>query len=323
MHNFLSKADVSDPAALLAAALRTQAGTEDHSLAGLGKTLVLLFFNASLRTRLSTQRAAHRLGMDVISMNVNQGWGLEFEDGTVMDLDKAEHVREAAAVISQYADVIGIRTFAGLTDRDFDYGETVLRQFVRFASVPVVNLESATVHPLQSFTDWLTIEAHKTRPRPRVVLTWAPHPRALPQAVANSFLEWMRDTDYELILTHPPGYELAPEFVGDVAVVHDQSEALVGADFVYAKNWSSYANYGQIVNQDPAWMITPAKMALTNAGRFLHCLPVRRNVVVADAVLDGPQSLVIPQAANRAVTAEVVLRHLIVQSQIPHSTSDS
>ncbi len=275
------------------------------------KTLVLLFFNPSLRTRLSTEKAGLNLGMNVISMNADAGWKIEFEDGVVMDGDKAEHVREAAGVVSQYADVIGIRTFPTLTDRERDYAEVVLRQFQKHATVPVISLESATLHPLQSLTDAVTIEAHKKTARPKVVLTWAPHPRALPQAVANSFVEWMKARDVELVVTHPPGAELAPQFVDNVQIEYNQRKAFEGADFIYAKNWSSYTDYGRIISPKENWTVTAEKMALTNQARFMHCLPVRRNVVVEDAVLDDPSCLIFEQAKNREFAAQAVLEEIL------------
>ena len=274
----------------------------------------MLFFNPSLRTRLSTEKAALNLGMQVISMNADQGWNLEFEDGAIMNAGSAEHVREAAAVISQYADVIGIRTFPSLKDRDKDYADQVLNSFLRYARVPVISLESAIRHPLQSLTDVLTVEEYKKTSKPKVVLTWAPHPRALPQAVPNSFVEWMRHAGVDLMITHPPGYELAPEFAAGIPVEYDQNKALEGADFVYAKNWSSYLQYGQILNQDPDWQITRQKMERTNDARFMHCLPVRRNVIVEDAVLDSASSVVIEQAGNRTYAAMAVLKSILTNA---------
>ncbi len=279
---------------------------------GKHKTLCLLFFNPSLRTRLSTQRAGFNLGLHTVVFDIQQGgWNLEFEDGTVMRGDKAEHVREAAAVLGQYFDMIGIRAFAQLQDREKDYAEQVIAQFVRYAGKPVINLESPTRHPLQSLADLITIEEHKQREKPKVVLTWAPHPKALPQAVANSFLEWMHHTDYELVLTHPRGYELSEQFTQNMPVVYDQREAFNGADFIYAKNWSSYTTYGKVLQDDAAWMVTAEKMKLTRQARFMHCLPVRRNVIVEDAVLDSDQSIVIAQAANRIVAAQAVLQTIL------------
>ncbi|MEM7659072.1 MAG: N-acetylornithine carbamoyltransferase, partial [Bacteroidota bacterium] len=277
-----------------------------------GKTLGLIFFNSSLRTRMSTQRAAQNLGMDCIVMNVAQdSWQLEFADGAVMDGGKAEHIREAAAVMGQYCEILGIRAFAGLKDRAADYAEQVMTAFQQYAGVPIVSLESATRHPLQSLADLITIRSHQTVARPKVVLTWAPHPRALPQAVGNSFAEWMRHAEVDLVITHPKGYELAEEFVGDTPVIYDPHQAYEGADFVYAKNWSSYSDYGQIFGQDQRWQVDAEKMSLTNEAKFMHCLPVRRNVVVADAVIDSPQSLVIEQAGNRVVSAQAVLASLL------------
>ena len=318
MKQFTSVHDVPNPETLVkeALALKQQPrGSLRHI--GQNHTVALLFFNPSLRTRLSTQRAAIELGMSVMDYNAGQGWQLEFEDGAVMNLDKAEHIKEAAAVISQYADIIGIRTFPGLQERERDYSDYVLRQFQQYARVPVISLESAIRHPLQSLTDWVTIEEHRPAHRPRVVLSWAPHPRTLPQAVANSFLEWMQRADVDLVLAHPKGYELAEEFTRGVTVTNHQNEAFEGADFIYAKNWSSYQNYGQILSQDTGWMITQEKMALTNNGKFMHCLPVRRNVVVADAVLDGSHSLAIEQANNRTYAAMAVLKSILEGKDFP------
>ncbi len=311
MENFISVEDVSDLKNLLVRAKAIKANPFENLALGKNKTMVLLFFNPSLRTRLSTQKAGLNLGMNVIPMNLAEGWGLEFEDGTVMNLDKAEHVKEAATVISQYADIIGIRTFAGLKDRRLDYADQVIKQFVKYATVPIVNLESAVLHPLQSFTDLFTIESFKKKERPKVVLTWAPHPKSLPQAVANSFLEWMQKTDYEMVVTHPQGYELSTEFTSGSTIEYDQQKAFANADFIYAKNWSSYEKYGKILSTNSNWMVTEEKMSLTNDAYFMHCLPVRRNVVVADAVMEDKKSLVIEQAGNRAVTAQVVLEKLL------------
>lgn len=311
MRDFISIKDVISIDEMLTSAKSIKANPFEDSNIGKNKTMVLLFFNSSLRTRLSTQKAALNLGMHVIPMNLSEGWGLEFEDGTVMNMDKAEHVREAAAVISQYADIIGIRTFAGLKDRELDYADRIIRQFTACASVPIVNLESAILHPLQSFTDLFTIESYRKKKRPKVVLTWAPHPRALPQAVANSFLEWMQQTNYELVVTHPEGYELAETFTAGCTIEYDQRKAFVDADFIYAKNWSSYREYGKILSTDSEWMVTAEKMTLTNNAHFMHCLPVRRNVVVADAVINSDQSLVIEQAGNRAVIAQAVLKKIL------------
>ena len=280
---------------------------------GRNKTLGLIFFNSSLRTRMSSQRAAYNLGMNVIVMNVGtDSWKLEFEDGSVMNGDRAEHIREGAAVMGQYCDILGVRAFAGLTDREKDYQEEVLTAFQKYAGVPIVSLESATRHPLQSFADIVTIESFRKKKRPRVVLSWAPHPRALPQAVANSFAEWMLEAEVDFSITHPEGYELDPTFVKDTPVIYDQAEAFKEADFVYVKNWSSFKQYGQVLNTDVNWQVRESLFAENNQAYVMHCLPVRRNVVLADDILNGPRSLVIEQAANRVVSAQTVLKQILV-----------
>jgi len=311
MRNFISLKDVESVQDLVNEGIRQkQAPFADQAL-GKNKTIALIFFNQSLRTRLSTQKAAENLGMNVMMMNVGQdSWQLEMEDGVIMNGDKAEHVKEAAAVIGSYCDIIAVRAFAGLQNREADYRELVMEKFRQYAGVPIVNLESATRHPCQSLADLITIEECKKVARPKVVLTWLPHFKPLPQAVANSFCEWVNMTDYEFVITHPQGYELAPEFVGNAKVIYDQNEALAGADFVYGKNWSSYTHYGQVLTQDPSWMITKEKMDLTNNGLFMHCLPVRRNLKVTDEVLDN-QSVVIQQAANREWSAQAVLKNIL------------
>lgn len=311
MRNFLSIQDVADPMGLANEGLALKASPYRWSFVGRYKTLALVFFNPSLRTRLSTEKAGLNLGMQVMNLNAADGWKLEFETGAVMDGDKAEHVKEAAGVISQYADVIGIRSFPGLADREKDYQDEVIRQFVRYAKVPVISLESATRHPLQSLTDLMTIMEYQKTEKPKVVLSWAPHPKALPQAVPNSFVEWMRRAEVDLVLTHPVGYELAPEFAGGLTVQYDPDKAFEGADFVYAKNWSAYEPYGTILSQDPAWRVTERRMQLTNNARFMHCLPVRRNVIVDDKVLDGPNSLILEQANNRTYAAMAVLKKIL------------
>ncbi|MBL4745174.1 MAG: N-acetylornithine carbamoyltransferase [Flavobacteriaceae bacterium] len=280
---------------------------------GKDKTICLLFFNNSLRTRLSTQKAAQNLGMDVIVMNFgSEGWALEYDDGTVMDQGKSEHVKEAAQVVSQYATVIGIRAFAGLEDKEKDAAELVLNSFVKYASVPIVNMESSLQHPLQCLTDAITMEEYKIVGRkPKVVLSWAPHPKALPHAVANSFINMMQLQDADFVITHPIGYELDPKITKDILIEYDQEKAFENADFVYVKNWSSYRDYGQIKCTDPNWMITASKMKVTNNGKFMHCLPVRRNVVVTDEVIDSKNSLVIKQAANREFAAQIVLKKIL------------
>ncbi|MCB0430303.1 MAG: N-acetylornithine carbamoyltransferase [Flavobacteriales bacterium] len=312
MKQFLSANDVADIPALVKDALRIKASP--HALSGLGtnKTLGLIFLNPSLRTRLSTQKAAMNLGMQVMVMNMGQdGWALETADGIVMNGQTAEHIREAAAVIGQYCDVIGVRSFGKLENREEDYEERFISRFTEFCGRPVISLESATLHPLQSLADLVTIEELKNKPRPKVVLTWAPHPKALLQAVPNSFAQWMNRADVDLVITHPEGYELAAEYVGNARVTYSQDEAFEGADFIYAKNWSSYTQYGKILSQDPSWTITPQKMALTHDAKFMHCLPVRRNMIVSEAVLDGPSSVVIRQAGNRVFAAQAVLKHML------------
>ena len=280
-----------------------------------------MFFNSSLRTRLSSQKAALNLGMNPIVLNIGQdSWKLETELGVVMDGDKSEHLREAIPVMASYCDIIGVRSFAGLSDREFDYAETVLSQFLEFSGKPVISLESATVHPCQAFADLITIEEHRSSKRPKVVLTWAPHPKALPQAVPNSFAEWMNAADVDFVITHPHGYELDPRFAGNAKVEYDQFKALEGADFVYAKNWScpgvtNPADYGKILSRDMAWTVDAAHMAVTNNAYFMHCLPVRRNMIVTDEVIDSDRSLVIPEAANRVVSAQVVMKRMLEAMQ--------
>jgi len=275
---------------------------------GKHKTLVMLFFNASLRTRLSTEKAARNLGIEVMILNISDAWNLEYEDGTVMNLNTAEHIIEAAQVISQYADIIAVRAFPSLIDKEKDESEYVLKNFVKYATVPIVNMESATAHPLQALADAITIEELKTTTKPKVVLSWAPHPKALPQAVANSFVSMMKELEVEFIITHPKGYELNKELTKNVAINYNQEEALKNADFVYTKNWSSYDNYGKNLNTDTNWMITKEKIG---KAKFMHCLPVRRNVVVEDAVLDSENSVVIQQANNRTFAAQIVLKKIL------------
>jgi N-succinyl-L-ornithine transcarbamylase len=312
MQHFTRLADVSQPAELLALAKKIKQNPWADESLGKRKTLGLIFFNPSLRTRLSTQKAAYNLGMNVIAMDINeQGWKIETQDGAIMNGDKVEHVKDAVGVMGQYCDIIGVRTFATLTDRVQDYQDFTLEQFKKYAGVPIVSMESAIRHPLQSLADWLTIEEHKTRPRPKVVLTWAPHPKALPQAVANSFAEWMQNADYELVITHPEGYELATEFTQNTKIEYDQNRAFENADFIYAKNWSNYQDYGKVLNQDMNWTVSAQKMALTQQAKFMHCLPVRRNVVVMDEVIDGANSLILPQAQNRVFAAQAVLQTLL------------
>lgn len=281
---------------------------------GQDKTLLMLFFNSSLRTRLSTQKAAMNLGMNVIVLDVNQGaWKLETERGVVMDGDKSEHLLEAIPVMGNYCDVIGVRAFAKFENKEDDYQEKILSQFIQYSGRPVFSMEAATRHPLQSFADLITIEEYKQKERPKVVMSWAPHPRALPQAVPNSFAEWMNATDYEFVITHPEGYELDPKFTGNARIEYDQRKAFEGADFIYAKNWAAYAdpNYGKVINTDRSWTVDAEKMALTDNAYFMHCLPVRRNMIVTDEVIESPRSIVIPEAVNREISAQVVLKRIL------------
>ena len=279
---------------------------------GRNRTAMLVFFNNSLRTRLSTQKAAMNLGMNVMVLDVNQGaWKLETERGVVMDGDKSEHLLEAIPVMGCYADVIGVRSFARFQSREDDYNEVILNQFIQYSGKPVFSMEAATRHPLQTLADILTIEEHKTKARPKVVMTWAPHPKALPQAVPNSFAEGLDMTGYDFVIANPEGYDLAPEFTRGIKVTHNQDEALEGADFVYAKNWASYEQYGQVLSKDMGWTVTSEKMALTDNAFFLHCLPVRRNMIVTDDVIESPRSLVIPEAANRVVAAQTILKMML------------
>lgn len=287
-----------------------------HSL-GKNKTVLLIFFNNSLRTRLSTQKAAINLGMNVIVLDVNQGaWKLETERGVIMDGDKSEHLLEAIPVMGSYCDIIGVRSFATFENRKDDYEEKILNQFIQYSGRPVFFMESATVHPLQAFADLITIEQFKRNKRPKVVLTWAPHPKALPQAVPNSFAEWMNEADVDFVVTHPEGYELDPKFVGDARVEYDQMRAFEGADFIYAKNWSCPGvtrpeDYGKVISKDMSWTVDARHMAVTNNAFFMHCLPVRRNMIVTDDVIEAPTSLVIPEAANREISATVVLKRML------------
>ena len=314
MRNFTNVHDIGDLRTAVAEALEVKANRFGYKNLGENKTLLMLFFNSSLRTRLSTQKAAMNLGMNAMVLDVTQGaWKLETERGVIMDGDKPEHLLEAIPVMGCYCDVIGVRSFARFESKADDYEEKIINQFIRYSGRPVFSMEAATRHPLQSFADLITIEEHKTVEHPKVVMTWAPHPKALPQAVPNSFAEWMNAAGYDFVITHPHGYELAPEFVGNAKVEYDQDKALEGADFVYAKNWSAYMdpNYGKVISTDRSWTVTAEKMALTNNAYFMHCLPVRRNMIVSDDVIEGPRSLVIPEAANREISAQVVLKRIL------------
>ena len=321
MKTFINVEDLGDLRTALAEAQEIKKDRFKYEHLGKHKTLLMIFFNNSLRTRLSTQKAAMNLGMNVIVLDVNAGaWKLETERGVIMDGDKSEHLLEAIPVMASYCDMIGVRSFAGLTDREYDYAETVLHQFIRYSGKPVFAMETATVHPLQAFADLITINENYVPEtpgrRPKVVLTWAPHCRALPQAVPNSFAQWMNAADIDFVVTHPEGYELDPRFVGNARVEYDQMKALEGADFVYAKNWScpgvtNPADYGKILSRDMSWTIDDKHMAVTNNGKFMHCLPVRRGLIVTDDVIESANSLVIPEAANREISAQVVIKRML------------
>ena len=317
MRVFRSVKDLGNLDAALKEAFEIKADRFKYQELGRNKTALLIFFNNSLRTRLSTQKAAMNLGMNVIVLDVNQGaWKLETERGVVMDGDKSEHLLEAIPVMASYCDIIGVRSFATFESREDDYNEKILEQFIQYSGKPVFFMESATVHPLQSFADLITIEEYKERKRPKVVLTWAPHPKALPQAVPNSFAEWMNAADVDFVITHPEGYELDPQFAGDAKVEYDQMKAFEGADFIYAKNWSCPGvtrpeDYGKILSKDMSWTVSERQMAVTNNAHFMHCLPVRRNMIVTDDVIESPRSLVIPEAANREISATVVLKRML------------
>lgn len=315
MKHFTSVADIGPLDQAIKEAFEIRDNRYKYDCLGKNKTLLMLFFNSSLRTRLSTQKAALNLGMNVMVLDINQGaWKLESERGVIMDGDKPEHLLEAIPVMGCYADIIGVRSFAQFKNREDDYQEKILNQFIKYSGRPVFSMEAATRHPLQSFADLITIEEHKTKAHPKVVLTWAPHPNALPQAVPNSFSEWMNVADYEFVITHPHGYELDPSFVGDAVVEYNQMKAFEGADFIYAKNWSAATpeHYGEVLSKDRSWTVSDRQMAVTNDAFFMHCLPVRRNMIVSDDVIESSHSLVIPQAANREISATVVLKRLLL-----------
>lgn len=312
MKIFTSVHDVNNLDELLADAIQLKANPMAFQHLGKDKTIGLIFMNPSLRTRISTQKAAMNLGMQVIVMNLDkEGWALETQDGVIMNGSSVEHIREAAGVLGQYCDIIGFRAFPGLQNREEDYSEDIFNKFVKYAKVPVISLESATRHPLQSFADLITIEELKKIKRPKVVLTWAPHVKPLPQAVANSFAEWMNSADVDFVITHPKGYDLATEFVGKALVTNNQDEALAGADFVYVKNWSSYQDYGKILTNGDGWMMTNQKLSLTNQAGIMHCLPVRRGLELSDEILDGSNSLVLNQANNRIWAAQTVIKNIL------------
>lgn len=316
MRNFTNVNDIGElKTALDKARYVKQNPFADQEL-GKNKTLLMIFFNSSLRTRLSTQKAGMNLGMNVIVLDINQGaWKLETERGVVMDGDKSEHLLEAIPVMGSYCDIIGVRSFAKFESKNDDYNEVILNQFIKYSGKPVFSMEAATRHPLQSFADLITIEEYKKTERPKVVLTWAPHPKALPQAVPNSFAEWMNATDYEFVITHPKGYELCESFTGNAKIEYDQIKAFKGADFIYAKNWAAYSDpdYGKVLSSDRSWTVDSQKMAVTNNAFFMHCLPVRRNMIVTDEVIESAESIVIPEAANRVVSAQTVLKEILLQ----------
>ena len=317
MKTFFNVEDLGNLNDALAEAKEIKNNRFGYQEIGKNKTLLMIFFNNSLRTRLSTQKAAMNLGMNVIVLDVNAGaWKLETERGVIMDGDKSEHLLEAIPVMGSYCDIIGIRSFAGLSDRDFDYAETIVNQFVKYSGRPVFAMETATVHPLQAFADLFTIEEYKQTARPKVVLSWAPHCKSLPQAVPNSFAQWMNAADVDFVITHPEGYELDPKFAGNAKIEYNQKKAFENADFIYAKNWScpgvtNPADYGKIINSDPSWTVDTEHMSWTNNGYFMHCLPVRRGLIVTDDVIESDHSLVIPEAANREISAEVIIKRML------------
>mgnify|MGYP002519298991 FL=1 len=315
MRHFTSITQLGDLEKALEAARYVKENPFADQELGRNKTLLMIFFNSSLRTRLSTQKAAMNLGMNVIVLDVNQGaWKLETERGVIMDSDKPEHLLEAIPVMGCYCDVIGVRAFAKFESKEDDYNEVIVNQFIKYSGKPVFSMEAATTHPLQTFADLITIEEYKKVEKPKIVMTWAPHPKALPQAVPNSFAEGINMTDYEFVITHPEGYELDPKFVGRAKVEYDQRKAFEGADFIYAKNWSAYSgdNYGKVLCTDRDWTVDAEKMALTNNAYFMHCLPVRRNMIVTDEVIESEQSIVIPEAANRVVSAQTVIKQILL-----------
>ncbi|TCV12061.1 N-succinyl-L-ornithine transcarbamylase [Sphingobacterium alimentarium] len=316
MKKFFSVADVDSLDAIVKEALELKANPNAHEALGKHKMLGLVFLNPSLRTRLSTQKAALNLGMNVMVMNMDKdGWALETQDGVVMNGTTVEHIREAAAVMGEYCDILGLRSFPSLKDKEADYNEDLFNKFIKFCGVPVVSLESATRHPLQSLTDLITITEHKQIAKPKVVLAWAPHVKALPQAVPNSFAEWMSKAQeqglVDFTIAHPAGYELADEFTTGATITHKLDEALADADFVYVKNWSSYKEYGEVYPVNENWMMDNQKLKLTNDAKVMHCLPVRRDLELSSEILDGPNSLVIKEASNRVWAAQVVLKRML------------
>ena len=318
MKNFLSVHDIENLRQMLEKAMYVKANPFANCDLGKNKTILLIFFNSSLRTRLSTQKAAMNLGMNVMVLDINQGaWKLETERGVVMDGDKPEHMLEAIPVMGCYCDIIGVRSFARFENKQDDYTEKILMQFVKLSGKPVISLEAATGHPLQAFADIITIEEYKKKASPKVVLTWAPHPKALPQAVPNSFAQWAVAAGYEVVITHPKGYELSTQFTKGAAITYNQEKAFDGADFIYAKNWSVFSdeNYGKVINTDTSWTVDSKKMLLTNYAYFMHCLPVRRNMIVTDEVIESKNSIVIPEAANRVVSAQTVIKEILLSNR--------
>lgn len=314
MQNFITVEDVANLSDLIKRALVYKENPLLDQALGRNKRMGLLFLNPSMRTRLSTQLAAQNLGMDAIVFNVGQdGWSLEFEEEAIMSGNTVEHVKDAAPILGNYFDILGIRTFPSLQNKEDDYSELYIKQFIKYAGIPVVSLESATLHPLQSLTDLITIsETFKEKRKPKIVLTWAPHVKALPQCVANSFSQWINAWgESDFIITHPEDYELDQKFTRGATIIHDQDEALRDADFVYVKNWSTYTDYGKIYTNDPEWMMTNEKLALTNSAKVMHCLPVRRNVELSDEILDGVNSIVTRQASNRIWAAQAVLSEIL------------
>ena len=311
MKHFTTVNDIENPMALVKEAIALKS-SEKQSEIGKNKTIGILFFNSSLRTRMSTQKAAQNLGMEVMILNVNNdGWALEFEEGAVMNGKTVEHIKDAAAVMGLYCDILAIRCFPNLENKEEDYADKIINQFIQYAKVPVVSLESATRHPLQSLADMITIQEHKIKEKPKVVLTWAPHIKPIPQVVANSFAEWTLSIGYDLTITHPEGYELSEEFTKGATIEFNQEKALQDADFVYVKNWSSYTDYGKVLAVDEDWMLTNEKLKVTNSAKVMHCLPVRRNVEVSDEVLDSENSLILQQAENRVYAAQTVLKKIL------------
>jgi len=313
MKNFININNVKDYQGLIKESIEIKNNPYSFKKIGINKTLGLIFFNSSLRTRLSTLKAAKMLGLETIVMNFNnEGWEIELEEKTIMSKNSAEHVKEAAQVISQYCDIIGIRAFAELKNKNHDESEIIINSFVKYGSVPIINLESSCAHPLQALADAITIEEHKNKSNPKIVISWAPHPKSLPHAVANSFINMAKMSNYDLVITNPVGYDLNPKITNGINVTHNQEEAFKNADFIYTKNWSSYNDYGKVLINNDKWMINKRKMEITNNAKFMHCLPVRRNVVVEDAVLDSNYSLVINQANNRTYAAQTILKKIIL-----------